>query len=107
MDKRKRRNFDIALATCYQTEDIPAYDDGKEEEKTLKDEKTRILRLILKDTLTTKQKAYFSDYYCTGLKMHEIAKKYGISTPSVSKAIATGKKNLERELRHSLYYFLR
>lgn len=107
MDKRKRRNFDIAIATCYNTEDIPDYDDEKGEEKTLKDEKNRILKLILKDTLTDKQKCYFSDYYCTGLKMWEIAEKYGINISSVSRAISTGKRNLERELKHSLYYFLR
>lgn len=56
----------------------------------------RILRQLLDDNLTNKQKCYIMLYYRDGLTMEEIAERFGVAKSTVSRTIFRGRERLFR-----------
>jgi len=56
----------------------------------------RILRQLLDDNLTNKQKCYIMLYYRDGLTMEEIAARFGVAKSTVSRTIFRGRERLFR-----------
>lgn len=61
-----------------------------------------LIRKIIESRLTGKQRDYIISYYFDGQSMPDIAKKYGISVPTVSKTISRGEKRIADVLKYSV-----
>ncbi len=55
-----------------------------------------IIRSLLDDNLTNKQKCYIMLYYRDGLTMEEIAARFGVAKSTVSRTIFRGRERLLR-----------
>ncbi len=66
-------------------------DDMSEYEKNLR---LRLLRSVLNDNLTKKQKCYIMLYYKDNKKISEIARMFGVLPSTVSRTINRARKNL-------------
>lgn len=55
-----------------------------------------VLRQLLDDNLTNKQKCYIMLYYRDGLTMEEIAARFGVARSTVSRTIFRGRERLFR-----------
>ena len=58
----------------------------------------QLLREILDDNLTKKQKCYIMMYYGSGMTVSEIAVRCGVNKSTVSRTIARGRKHIKELL---------
>lgn len=62
---------------------------------------TRNLKKIILNELTPTQRDYLIDIYFRGMRVTDIALKYGVSKSSVSRTLRRARERLERHLKYS------
>ena len=60
----------------------------------------RILRRVISERLTPIQREYLSDYYFDEMTMRDIAKKHGVTIPTVSRTIKRAKYRISESLKY-------
>lgn len=60
----------------------------------------KLIRRIISENLSARQRDYLTLYYFGGMKMREIAKLRGIGSSTVSRTIKRGEKRLAAVLRY-------
>lgn len=66
----------------------------QEQENTNNVYKSIVLKELLEDNLTSKQKCYILLYYRDGLTLKEIADKFGVCSSTVSRTIQKGRERM-------------
>ena len=74
---------------------------GKEADERPKLEDARLLRTVLEDNLTKKQKCYIILYYRDGLRPAEIARRCGVNRSTVTRTINRGRQRLLEQRRRT------
>ncbi|MGN0594312.1 MAG: sigma-70 family RNA polymerase sigma factor [Hominimerdicola sp.] len=64
--------------------------------------KTVIIRKLLFENLTEKQKSYIILYYRDNLSMEEIAKRFGVAKSTVSRTISRGRNRILQGMKTRL-----
>ncbi|MEG0894360.1 MAG: sigma-70 family RNA polymerase sigma factor [Oscillospiraceae bacterium] len=64
----------------------------------------KIIKMIIENDLTVKQKRYVCHYFFDGMKMTEIAQMYGIVKSTVSRTISVAIKKINSRIK---YYKIR
>ena len=64
-------------------------------------EDARLLRAVLEDNLTKKQKCYIILYYRDGLRPAEIARRFGVNRSTVTRTINRGRQRLLEQRRRT------
>ena len=58
------------------------------------------VRAVMERELTEKQRRAVEDYYLQGLKIPEMARRYGVNRSTVSRTLRRGMARLQRFLRY-------
>ena len=78
----RRASFNELIHRVSETDERPRLEDA------------RLLRSVLDDNLTKKQKCYIILYYRDKLTVKEIAEKFGVDKSTVSRTIDRGRKRI-------------
>ena|GEM_PF-2698214 len=85
----RRASFNELIHRVSETDERPKLEDA------------RLLRTVLEDNLTKKQKCYIILYYRDGLRPAEIARRCGVNRSTVTRTINRGRQRLLEQRRRT------